>query len=179
MVRYLAGTVAASVILIGSVYLTYKNRRVQQTQQLHRAEDELHPLLKEHTVFRSYTTSHAQYPHIRTFYRPHSHEGKHADITDLPLLVFIHGIGGVLPQFAPLLQSLTNIAPCFGLELPGHGRSSFEPKQYEAYTIEANATLWKTAIEDICEAKGHKKVVLIGKLRLQMQEHCAKKWSRS
>ncbi|KAK5075109.1 hypothetical protein LTR64_001314 [Lithohypha guttulata] len=60
------------------------------------------------------------------------------------------------------MQSLTNIAPCFGIELPGHGRSTFAPKDYQAYTIEANAALWKAAIEEICRLKGHKSVVLIG-----------------
>lgn len=162
MPAFLSALVTVSVLILAPGYLYYKNRRTRQTQQLHRAEDELHPLLKEYTSFRTYTTSFAHYPRIRTFYRPHSHEGKHTDIAGLPLLVFIHGLGGVLPQFAPLMQSLTNIAPCFGIELPGHGRSTFAPKDYQAYTIEANAALWKAAIEEICRLKGHKSVVLIG-----------------
>jgi len=91
------------------------------------------------------------------------HNDKHTDISSLPLLVMIHGLGGVLPQFAPVLGSLTNLAACFGLELPGHGRSSFEPKDYEAYTFDAFVALWKTAIEDVCSKHGHNQVVLIGK----------------
>lgn len=159
----LAGiTFTAGALLCGSLYLLYRQRKILQTKQLQRAEDELHPQLKQYTTFRSYTTPHAHYSHIRTFYRPHSHRDKHVDIEDLPLLVFIHGLGGVLPQFAPLLQSLTNIGPCVGLELPGHGRSNFEHKNYEAYTIEANAALWKTAIEEVCQQSGHKSVVIIG-----------------
>lgn len=169
MFASITSVVAASVLLSCSVYFTYQQRKAQQTKQLQRAEDELHPQLKKHTSFRSYTTSHAFYPRVRTFYRPHEHREKHRDIEDLPLLVFIHGIGGVLPQFAPLLQSFTNIGPCFGLELPGHGRSAFAPREYEAYTIEANATLWKTAIQETCEAQGHKAVVLIGEWMCEMR----------
>lgn len=152
-----------SLVLGASILAFYRLRRAKQEIQLQRAEDELHPLLKDYTIFRSYKTKYATYPRIRTFYRPHSHFDKHSDITELPLLVFIHGLGGVLPQFAPLMHSLINIAPCFGLELAGHGRSSFAPKDYTAYTIEANVALWKAAIEQICDEHGHRSVVLIGK----------------
>ncbi|KAK5092270.1 hypothetical protein LTR70_001921 [Exophiala xenobiotica] len=151
------------IVVLGSLaYLYRRQRRATHTQLLQRAEDELHPRLKEHTKFRSYTTQYATYPRIRTYYQPHPHKDSHVDITELPLLVFIHGLGGVLPQFAGLLGSLTNVAPCFGLELPGHGKSTFAPKAYGAYTIEANVALWKTAIEDVCWKNGHKSVVLIG-----------------
>ena len=125
-------------------------------------EDQYHPLLKEHSSFRSYQTSTTRYPSIRTFYRPHAHSKKLQSIADLPLLVFIHGLGGKLPQFCPLLGSLITVAPCFGLELPGHGKSGFEPIEYQAYSIEAFAALWKTAIEETCERYGHKNVVLVG-----------------
>ncbi len=125
-------------------------------------EDRIHPLLKEHSSVRSYKTTTTIYPSIRHFYRPHAHSKKLQSIADLPLLVFIHGLGGNLPQFCPLLGSLINVAPCFGLELPGHGRSGFEPTDYRAYTIEAFAALWKTAIEETCERYGHKKIVLVG-----------------
>lgn len=125
-------------------------------------EDQYHPLLKEHSSFRSYQTSTNTYPSIRTFYRPHAHFKKLQSIADLPLLVFIHGLGGNLPQFCQVLGSLINVAPCFGLELPGHGKSGFEPTNYQAYTIDAFAALWKIAIEETCESYGHKNVVLVG-----------------
>jgi len=157
-------TVSTALIIVGSLaYIYRKQRRTKLNRQLQRAEDELHPRLREHTIFRSYTTEYATYPRIRTYYQPHPHKESHADISELPLLVFIHGLGGVLPQFAGLLGSLANVAPCFGLELPGHGRSAFEPRDYKAYTIEANVALWKAAIEDVCEMNRHKSVVLIGK----------------
>jgi pimeloyl-ACP methyl ester carboxylesterase len=143
-------------------YYVRKWRRAIRTEKLNRAEDELHPLLKDHTSFHSYTTDYATYSSIRTFYRPHAHVQKQPELSELPLLVFIHGLGGVLPQFAPILGSLTNIAPCFGLELPGHGRSTFDPKEYKAYTTEAFVALWRTAIEETCIQNNHKKVVLVG-----------------
>lgn len=157
----------AAILTLGSglasiLYYIQRWRRAIRTEKLHRAEDELHPLLKDHTSFRSYTTSFATYPNIRTFYRPHAHVQKQAELSELPLLVFLHGLGGVLPQFAPVLSSLTNIAPCFGLELPGHGRSTFEPRAYGAYTTDAFVALWKEAIEQACQQNGHTSVVLIG-----------------
>jgi len=162
-------TVTTTVVLLGSlVYVYQKYRKAKQRQQPSRAEDDLYPPLKKYTGFRPYTTRYATYPQIRTYYQLHPHNGSHADITELPLLVFIHGLGGVLPQFAGLLGRLTKVAPCFGLELPGHGRSAFRPRAYEAYTIEANVALWKVAIEEICEQNGHKSVVLVGELKLQI-----------
>lgn len=120
-----------------------------------------HPSLKDYLSTRSYTTKYATYPSIRTFYHAHVHAEKLQAIADLPLLVFIHGLGGSLPQFAPLLGSLANVAPCFGIELPGHGSSAYSPKDYKAYTIEAFGELWSNAIQDICREHNHQKVVLI------------------
>jgi pimeloyl-ACP methyl ester carboxylesterase/protein-tyrosine phosphatase len=110
----------------------------------------------------SFVGSHPTYASIRQFYRPHAQRGKLSEIDDLPLLVFIHGLGGNLHQFVPLLSSLVHIAPCFGLELPGHGVSAFQPTDYDAYTIEAFAALWQVSIERICEQHGHSKLVFIG-----------------
>ncbi|KAJ9611709.1 hypothetical protein H2200_004893 [Cladophialophora chaetospira] len=121
-----------------------------------------HPVLKSHSTTKSYKTMFAEYPQIRTFYHPHSHAEKLQAIADLPLLVFVHGLGGCLPQFAPLVGSLVNIAPCFGIDLPGHGKSKFLPKTPEAYTIAAFCELWKTAVEGICKEYGHKKVLFVG-----------------
>ncbi|ETI25201.1 hypothetical protein G647_04574 [Cladophialophora carrionii CBS 160.54] len=121
-----------------------------------------HPVLKTHSTTRPYKTKYAEYSSIRTFYHPHAHAEKSQAIADLPLLVFIHGLGGSLPQFAPLLGSLVNIAPCFGLDLPGHGMSAFSPQNYDAYEIAAFCELWQTAIREVCEEHGHKRVLFIG-----------------
>lgn len=44
-------------------------------------------------------------------------------IDTLPLLVFIHGLGGQLSQFEPILQEFRNCSDIFGIELPGFGNS--------------------------------------------------------
>ena len=121
-----------------------------------------HLVLKDHSRMRQFKTIFATYGSLRTFYRPHAHHEKLDGIADLPLLVFIHGLGGSLDQFGPLLGSLVNVAPCFGIELPGHGVSKFDPEDYEAYTTSAIKVLWRSAIQEVCAQHGHKKVVLIG-----------------
>ncbi|KAL6245911.1 hypothetical protein RBB50_007064 [Rhinocladiella similis] len=125
------------------------------------SDEDDHSLLKNHASSRPYETEHATYPSIRTFYHPHAHAEKLQAIADLPLLVFLHGLGGSLPQFTHLLGSLVNVGPCFGIELPGHGMSSFAPKDYNAYSFDAFVALWREAITEICQEKGHKKVVLV------------------
>lgn len=158
-------TSAAIAVLLGAgtVYLSrcYLFAKPDSRDEATSLDDNDHPLLKDHSENRSYETGYARYPSIRIFYHPHAHAEKLQAIADLPLLVFIHGLGGSLPQFAPLLGSLVNVGPCFGIELPGHGLSAFSPKDYNAYTFQAFVTLWRKAIEDICREKGHKKVVFV------------------
>jgi pimeloyl-ACP methyl ester carboxylesterase/protein-tyrosine phosphatase len=157
-------TTALSVILgLGAVYLTksYLSAKREPEDDVPAASSD-HAILKNHSTIKQYKTNRAKYPSIRTFYHPHAHAEKLQAIADLPLLVFVHGLGGSLPQFAPLLASLVNIGPCFGIELPGHGISAFSPKSYDAYTIAAFQDLWRVAIEEVCRDRGHKKVILIG-----------------
>jgi pimeloyl-ACP methyl ester carboxylesterase len=158
----MAAIIASSMLLgAGALYYIYSYLSPGTDGDGGIPEESDHPLLKDHSTIRSYTTRYATYPSIRTFYHPHAHTKKLQAIADLPLLVFIHGLGGSLPQFAPLLGSLVNVGPCFGLELPGHGSSRFAPKDFGAYTIDAFSALWRQAIEDICREHGHQKVVLI------------------
>src|SRR5271170_1859254 len=112
-------------------------------------------ILKNNSEVRSYVTPIAVYKSIRTFYHPHPHSEKLPDVDSLPLLVFIHGLGGSLVQFAPLLGSLVNEAPTFGIDLPGCGLSEFSPTSFNAYSVEALAVLVKTAIETTCQQHGH------------------------
>ncbi|KAK6430253.1 hypothetical protein LTR95_013593 [Oleoguttula sp. CCFEE 5521] len=102
-------------------------------------------LLRKHTTHEAYTTSIATYPRIRTFYSPHPQAAKLP--TDLPLLVFIHGLGGSVAQFAPLLTSLVNAAPCLAIDLPGCGLSDFKPDDAQAYTTTAFAELVAAAVK--------------------------------
>lgn len=78
------------------------------------------------------------------------------------MLVFVHGLGGSLAQFHPILKTLTHIAPCFGIDFPGCGRSQFSPETWSAYSVEALAQLLKAAILQRLDAANSQKVVLIG-----------------
>ncbi|MCJ1272894.1 hypothetical protein MMC21_000683 [Puttea exsequens] len=119
-------------------------------------------LLKKHSSFKSYTTSIATYPAIRIFYRPHSQADKlPSKPTPLPLLVFVHGLGGSVAQFNPLLTSLVNVAPCLSIDLPGCGRSAFAPSNWDAYTPKALAELVGVVINQQCAQKLDQGIVLI------------------
>ena len=120
-------------------------------------------LLKKYSSFKSYTTSLTTYPSIRTFYRPHPQADKlPSKPTPFPLLVFIHGLGGSLAQFNPLLTSLVNVAPCLGIDLPGCGRSVFSPTSWDAYTPQALAELLRNVIKQYCDQNESQGVILIG-----------------
>ena len=111
---------------------------------------------------QSYKTAQADYPSIRTFYRPHAKADKlPTEPRPIPLLVFVPGLGGSLAQFAPLLGSLVNIAPCLGIDYPGCGRSAFAPTHWEAYSTEALVSLLEIAIERHRDRANGQGVVLI------------------
>ena len=118
-------------------------------------------LLAKYTTYQSYhTRSGFSYPKIRTFYSPHPQA--HKLPADLPLLVFIHGLGGSVAQFAPLLTSLVNVAPCLAIDLPGCGLSDFRPDNPKAYTIPAFAELVFAAIDCFRGREHEQKVIIIG-----------------
>lgn len=74
----------------------------------------------------------------------------------------IHGLGGSVAQFAPLLTSLVNVGPCLAIDFPGCGTSAFEPRNCPAYTTESLAMLLATAIERYRDATNGQQVILIG-----------------
>lgn len=122
-------------------------------------------LLKKHSTIESYTVKKTgiTYPAVRTFYRPHPQGDKLPSTPRaLPLLVFVHGLGGCIAQFHPLLTSLVNVASCLAIDLPGHGLSEFSPKDWDAYRTEALTALLATAIEQHRDAAHEQGIVLIG-----------------
>ncbi|KAL8941164.1 MAG: hypothetical protein Q9211_001938 [Gyalolechia sp. 1 TL-2023] len=120
-------------------------------------------LLKKHSSLRSYTTSFGTYPAIRVFKREHPQADKlPSKPAPLPLLVFIHGLGGCLRQFHPLLTSLVNVAPCLGIDLPGCGLSEFSPRAWEAYSQQALVELLAAVVADSCRGSDDRGVVLVG-----------------
>jgi pimeloyl-ACP methyl ester carboxylesterase len=62
-------------------------------------------------------------------------------------MVFIHGLGGSVAQFNPLLTSLANIGPCLAVDLPGCGQSRFAPKTWDAYTTKCMVALLEVVID--------------------------------
>ncbi|KAF2228592.1 hypothetical protein EV356DRAFT_537949 [Viridothelium virens] len=122
-------------------------------------------LLKQHSDFLSYTLpdNGFTYPMIRTFYRPHPQANKlPSEPAALPLMVFVHGLGGSIAQFAPLLTSLVNVGPCLGIDFPGCGLSKFEPTSWDAYTIDTLTRLLASVIDQYRDASKSQGVVLIG-----------------
>lgn len=120
-------------------------------------------LLRKHSTFKTYTTSTTTYTSVRVFYRPHPQADKLPSHPPLPLLVFVHGLGGSLAQFHPLLTSLVNVAPSLGIDLPGCGLSAFSPDlPWEAYSTNALSGLLNVIIERYCDHKADQGVVLIG-----------------
>jgi pimeloyl-ACP methyl ester carboxylesterase len=61
-----------------------------------------------------------------------------------------------------LLTSLTPIASCLAVDLPGCGVSGFEPRDWNAYSTDAIVELLEAVIEDHREAAAGQGVVLIG-----------------
>mgnify|MGYP001940446055 CR=1 FL=1 len=121
--------------------------------------------MKKYSIVRSYTVPSTGfvYPRLRTFYRPHHQEDKLPKVPcPVPLLVFIHGLGGSIAQFSPILISLSNLAPCLAVDLPGCGVSSFEPKAWDAYTTEALVQLLAVVIEAHRATDDGQPVVLVG-----------------
>ncbi|KAJ4174957.1 hypothetical protein NW754_005376 [Fusarium falciforme] len=120
-------------------------------------------LLKDHSDFKSYSTSRFEYSGIRVFYRQHAKaEQLPKNPAPLPLLVFLHGLGGSVAQFHPLLSSLVDLAPCLAIDYPGCGRSDFSVTSWEAYTTEALVELLEIIIEDYRDKDAGQRVVLIG-----------------
>ncbi|KAK0822966.1 hypothetical protein LTR73_008893 [Friedmanniomyces endolithicus] len=144
------------------LYACRTGRLLRLRQHVKRSKESSEPsLITKHSSFESFTTAsgHA-YPSIRVFYHPHMQAAKLPD--DLPLLVFMHGLGGSLAQFAPLLTSLVNIGPCFAIDLPGCGLSDFKPDELDAFSTAAFAELHCTAIERYRDKAANQQVVIIG-----------------
>lgn len=76
--------------------------------------------------------------------------------------MFIHGLGGSIAQFSPILLSLSNLASCLAIDLPGCGVSSFEPRAWDAYTTEALVHLLAVVIEAHRAVDEGQTVVLVG-----------------
>jgi pimeloyl-ACP methyl ester carboxylesterase len=156
-------------LLLPCIYFLLKHRTTKTKQSLGEedsADDGTDPgLLKKHSSYDSYHVpkTGVTYPSIRTFYRPHPHGDKLPVIpTPVPLLVCVHGLGGSVAQFHPLLSSLVNLAPTLAIDLPGCGLSSFRPRAWKAYTTDALVQLLAVIIEKHRDVEAGQGVVLVG-----------------
>ncbi|KAK4165374.1 hypothetical protein QBC43DRAFT_32724 [Cladorrhinum sp. PSN259] len=119
------------------------------------------PLLNRYSETVEFTTSRATYKNLRVFYRKHQQADQlPTEPSPIPLLVFVHGLGGSVAQFNKLLTSLTPIGPCLALDLPGCGRSEFNVASWDAYTTDALIELLETVINKYRE--DGQRVILIG-----------------
>jgi pimeloyl-ACP methyl ester carboxylesterase/protein-tyrosine phosphatase len=80
----------------------------------------------------------------------------------LPLLVFIHGLGGSASQFAELINRLINQAPCLAIDLPGCGKADMAPRTWNAYTMEQLVELLYVVVEEYRDRDHDQGVILIG-----------------
>ena len=101
---------------------------------------------------------------MRLFFRRHPQADKlPIEPAPLPLIVCIHGLGGSIAQFQPLLTSLVNAASCLSIDLPGCGLSSYDGKlPWDAYTTESLSELLEVVIESYRESETGQGVLLIG-----------------
>ncbi|KAI6253644.1 hypothetical protein MCOR21_005196 [Pyricularia oryzae] len=161
-------TMAASAPL-----LIYKRRSTTAGSSQHAGDENLFPdtdpestdppLLQKHSEIKSYQTSHFTYPGVRVFYRRHPKADQLPSTpAPIPLLVFVHGLGGSAAQFTSLLTSLIHVSSCLAIDLPGCGLSEYAPKDWDAYKTEALVELLDTIIHDYRDKTTDQDVVLIG-----------------
>ncbi|KAI0200703.1 dual specificity phosphatase catalytic domain-containing protein [Astrocystis sublimbata] len=143
-------------LALGGALLLYRMAKNPTTVPGSKDPDATDPaLLRNHSEIKSFKAARSgiTFPAIRVFYRRHPKTDELPnDPAPLPLLVFIHGLGGSVAQFHPLLTSLSNSASCLAIDLPGCGRSQFAPTAWDAYTTENLTDLIETIISQYTEA---------------------------
>lgn len=147
---YKLRSVGLTFAALGGVLILYRMAKIRSTVSRGRDPDTTDPpLLRSHSEIKSCTAARSgiTFPGIRIFYRRHPKADELPnDPAPLPLLVFIHGLGGSVAQFHPLLTSLSNSASCLAIDLPGCGRSQFAPTSWDAYTTESLTDLVESII---------------------------------
>lgn len=80
-------------------------------------------------------------PHPLKMYLEKNHSDKdaevRADLQDIPIVLFIHGLGGQISQFEPLMSLFSQCLEIWGIDLPGFGNSrlDFNPEFKSISTI--------------------------------------------
>lgn len=152
---YKLRSVGLTLAALGGVLILYRMAKIRSPVSRVRDPDTTDPpLLRSHSEIKSCTAARSgiTFPGIRIFYRRHPKADELPnDPAPLPLLVFLHGLGGSVAQFHPLLTSLSNSASCLAIDLPGCGRSRFALTSWDAYTTESLTDLVETIISSHVE----------------------------
>jgi len=113
---------------------------------------------------------------VRVFYAPHSLVSILPK--PIPLIVFIHGLGGRVNQFEPLLKYFGQVADVMAVDLPGCGQSPLTDRRWDLYTTDALVKLVLRVIDEKCPNRnvilvGHSLGTLIaGRLALNLRDRC-------
>lgn len=94
---------------------------------------------------------------LRVFNLPHYRENK---FPALPIVLFIHGMGGSLSQFYHLMDHMSHYAELVAVDLPGHGKSEFQPSDWASYKTERLLDVLETVLSSTCSED--REVVIIG-----------------
>lgn len=86
---------------------------------------------------------------------------KSSKLPKLPTVVFVHGLGGQLNQFEPLIDYFTHFASVIAVDLPGHGQSEPAPK-WEAYSPQVLVDLLEEIVVSELPDNCSGEVVLVG-----------------
>ncbi|EPS44418.1 hypothetical protein H072_1622 [Dactylellina haptotyla CBS 200.50] len=99
----------------------------------------------DNTHLESFKTTKHTYPSIRIYHHLHKKAAKLPP--NLPLIVFLHGLGGQIGQFQYLLEYFVNVSHVLSVDLPGCGGSEMLPKDWEAYSTAAFTELVGVIVE--------------------------------
>lgn len=120
------------------------------------AEEEEPPLITKHCSMKNYNVK-GRSLDLRVFNLPHYRENK---FPALPIVLLIHGLGGTLSQFYHIMDHMSHYAELVAVDLPGHGKSKFKPKEWSAYTTESMLDVLETVLQS--SASDDREVVIIG-----------------
>lgn len=114
------------------------------------------PLVRKHSSFRTISLPSGQSINLRILKVPHYKGHK---LPDLPVVLFIHGLGGQLNQFEFLFDYFSHFATSVSVDLPGHGKSEYKC-DWNMYSQDTLVAILESVLKSV--ASEFKEVVLVG-----------------
>lgn len=156
----------------------------EEESKLLQTEDDSE-LIKQHSKFQYFNVNGVSMK-LNVFNSPHPKIEKFNGTVELPVLVFIHGLGGQLSQFDSLMNRVSNFSELLAVDLPGCGKSEYinDWKIYEMdFLVDIIYKVIRTTLKPTVPSSetGERKVVLIGhsmgcilaaKLALRLKSQC-------